>query len=278
MVALWGRGLISIYNDAYADLIGARAPGRPRHGPRAKPGPSSGRWSRPSSNGYGQVKTVTFVDAQQTAGPSGQGRGRLVHELVTARSATRQAPSPACWSPCWTRPNGCARRWCCAKTNRACVPPSTSPSWARGLEPIRWQRARRLSRRANHRHIPAPVRSNVAEAQRTRVHPDDLARLQAESAAGTKTGELFATAYRAIHPDGSVHHVVARGRALLDAAGTPVRIVGTNRDVTVEREAELRLRASEERFRAIGQTSATTPSSCSTPKGTSPSGRRARRR
>ena len=99
--------------------------------------------------------------------------------------------------------------------------------------------------------ISPGVVGNVADAQRARVHPDDLARLQAESAAGTKTGEPFATAYRAIHADGSIHHVVARGRALLDDAGTPVRIVGTNRDVTVEREAELRLRATEDRFRTL---------------------------
>ena len=40
---------------------------------------------------------------------------------------------------------------------------------------------------------------------------------------------------------------------MLDEQGNPVRVVGTKRDVTVEREAELRLRASEERFRALVQ-------------------------
>ena len=39
----------------------------------------------------------------------------------------------------------------------------------------------------------------------------------------------------------------------MDEQGNPVRVVGTKRDVTVEREAELRLRASEERFRALVQ-------------------------
>ena len=120
--------------------------------------------------------------------------------------------------------------------------------------------------------------ANVADAQRARVHPDDLARLQAESAAGIKTGEPFATAYRAIHPDGSIHHVVARGRALLDAAGTPVRIVGTNRDVTVEREAELRLRTTEDRLRTLIRSIRDYAIIMLDPTGTSPSGRRARRR
>ena len=40
---------------------------------------------------------------------------------------------------------------------------------------------------------------------------------------------------------------------MLDAEGNPVHVVGTNRDVTIEREAELRLRASEERFRTLVQ-------------------------
>ena len=66
------------------------------------------------------------------------------------------------------------------------------------------------------------------------------------SGGGRRTGEPFSIAYRA-SSGRQPAHVVARGRALLTAR-EPVRVVGTNRDVTVEREAELRLRASEEQF------------------------------
>ncbi len=92
---------------------------------------------------------------------------------------------------------------------------------------------------------------NVAEAQLASIHPDDLARIEAEVAAGIQSGDAFDLAYRVIHPGGSVRHVVSRARVITDAAEQPVQLVGTNRDVTMEREAELRLRESEECFRAL---------------------------
>ena len=77
--------------------------------------------------------------------------------------------------------------------------------------------------------------------------------MRTAAAEGARTGEPFTIDYRVLTPDGSLRHIVTRGRGLLDEQGNPVRVVGTKRDVTVEREAELRLRASEERFRALVQ-------------------------
>ena len=101
--------------------------------------------------------------------------------------------------------------------------------------------------------LPRAGVMNATDTHAKRIHPEDLARLNAEAAAGARTGEPFSVAYRVVHPDGSLRQVVTRGRALLDAEGNPVHVVGTNRDVTIEREAELRLRASEERFRTLVQ-------------------------
>ena len=79
---------------------------------------------------------------------------------------------------------------------------------------------------------------DAAKAQTERVHPEDLARLQAEVAAGVAARAPFDLAYRVILEDGRLRHVASRARVLADAAGRPLRLVGTNRDVTDDRLAE----------------------------------------
>ena len=97
---------------------------------------------------------------------------------------------------------------------------------------------------------PGPL-GNVAEAQLASIHPDDLAATEAAVAAGIATGTAFDLAYRVVGPDGGVRHVASRARVAAEASGQPARLVGTNRDVTEEREAEARLRASEAKYRTL---------------------------
>jgi PAS domain S-box-containing protein len=78
---------------------------------------------------------------------------------------------------------------------------------------------------------------DAARAQAERVHPDDLAGLQADVAAGITAGVAFDLAYRVVLTDGRVRHVASRARALTNDVGRPLRLVGTNRDVTAERVA-----------------------------------------
>ncbi len=80
------------------------------------------------------------------------------------------------------------------------------------------------------------------------VHADDRA-VMAERLNKYFTGELssFDSEYRIVRrTDGAVRWLHTRGRLELDTAGNPVSLRGTVQDVTDRKEAEMRLRESEE--------------------------------
>ncbi|WP_442681171.1 GAF domain-containing protein [Sphingomonas sp. ASY06-1R] len=77
----------------------------------------------------------------------------------------------------------------------------------------------------------------------TRVHPDDLPRLQDEIAHTIQTGDPFNTEYRLIREDGSSQWLVAQGRPMLDIDGTATRFPGVSFDVTERKSAEARANA-----------------------------------
>lgn len=85
--------------------------------------------------------------------------------------------------------------------------------------------------------LPAGV-VDVQDAQRRSIHPDDLAHVEQQIGAGLATGGTFTLAYRVIYPDESVHRVLSRARVIADSEGRPVRLIGTNRDVTPEFDRE----------------------------------------
>ena len=88
---------------------------------------------------------------------------------------------------------------------------------------------------------------NIATAQRSAIHPEDLARVEAEVVRGIESRQIFTLEYRSIHPDGTIRYVDSRAVAITDETGRPVRLTGTNRDVTHERLLEGALRTSEAR-------------------------------
>ena len=78
------------------------------------------------------------------------------------------------------------------------------------------------------------------------LHPDDRGRVGNELQAALRGECEYAPEFRIIWPDGSIHHIKANSQAFWDENGKPIRMVGTNIDITEHRRAQqeiLRLNA-----------------------------------
>jgi PAS domain S-box-containing protein len=97
---------------------------------------------------------------------------------------------------------------------------------------------------------PGPEKNDAAEwFASLRFHPDDRPhRDQAMQAHLDGRSPAYAIEYRIQHQDGSWHWVRARGLCVRDSAGRAVRIAGSVTDIDAQRQAEDRLRKSEERY------------------------------
>jgi PAS domain S-box-containing protein len=80
------------------------------------------------------------------------------------------------------------------------------------------------------------------------LHPDDLARAEADVRRAMETGGYY-TEFRVIWPDGSVHWLETRASVFKDEHGKPVRIVGVYMDVTERKRVEEELRQSQVELR-----------------------------
>jgi PAS domain S-box-containing protein len=69
------------------------------------------------------------------------------------------------------------------------------------------------------------------------LHPDDRERVLERARRFYASGGPYTDEFRIVRDNGSVRHVAAEAIAMLGDDGRPYRVVGTNRDVTVEREA-----------------------------------------
>jgi PAS domain S-box-containing protein len=83
------------------------------------------------------------------------------------------------------------------------------------------------------------------------LHREDLAEEQAHARAAIEGDTPYDTEFRIVRPDGEVRSIRALATVVRAADGAPLRMVGTNWDVTEVRNLELSLRASEDRARNV---------------------------
>jgi PAS domain S-box-containing protein len=96
--------------------------------------------------------------------------------------------------------------------------------------------------------------SSSYETWARHVHPDDLGPAE-EALRRYLAGDAleYAPVYRMRHRDGSWVWILSRARALHDASGRPLRMVGAHTDVTAQKEAEAALTASETALRRLNE-------------------------
>jgi PAS domain S-box-containing protein len=101
-------------------------------------------------------------------------------------------------------------------------------------------------------YAPGELEMSVAEWM-DRIHPDDLPRIQVHHTriVGSELRQVDIE-YRLHHRDGSWVWLHDRGRIFsFDAQGQPIRIAGTQLDITTRKQAELAMQESEARYRTI---------------------------
>ncbi len=89
------------------------------------------------------------------------------------------------------------------------------------------------------------------EAWQQCLHPDDLNRAVAEVTAAERGEKPFDTEFRIIRPDGEIRHIRAFAKVIRYEDGNPIRMTGTNQDITERIKAEQKLKESEEKLRGI---------------------------
>jgi PAS domain S-box-containing protein len=95
--------------------------------------------------------------------------------------------------------------------------------------------------------VPRDVPIRETAAFFALVHPDDLDGVRERLRAAAQGNDGYEHQFRIRRPDGAIRWVATIGRAERDTSGRTLRVVGTVRDVTEEREAEAALRSLDAR-------------------------------
>lgn len=83
--------------------------------------------------------------------------------------------------------------------------------------------------------------SGTEEAWRQSLHPDDLERGDKEVEAALSGEKPFDTEFRVCWPNGEIHYIKAVAKVFRDEQGNPIRMLGTNIDVTDRKHLQFEL-------------------------------------
>ncbi len=83
------------------------------------------------------------------------------------------------------------------------------------------------------------------------LHPEDREATDAEIQAALRGEREYAPEFRIVRPDGTVRKIKAASKTYYDAQGNPLRMVGTNIDITERRKAEEAGRAASQYARSL---------------------------
>ncbi|MBD2561264.1 MULTISPECIES: bifunctional diguanylate cyclase/phosphodiesterase [Nostoc] len=86
---------------------------------------------------------------------------------------------------------------------------------------------------------------------RNAIHPKDVERVEQALFNAMTQHTNYEAEYRVIHPDGKVRWLVGKGRSIYNEVGKPVRMLGVVIDISDRKQAEIALKQSEIRYRAI---------------------------
>lgn len=100
--------------------------------------------------------------------------------------------------------------------------------------------------------VPFGRFDGTTEAFFTFVHPDDRDAVRDASDAAANRGAAYDVSHRIVRPDGSVRWVHEKADIIRDAAGRPVRMIGTVQDMTEQRHLEQQLLQAQ-KMEAIGR-------------------------
>ena len=100
---------------------------------------------------------------------------------------------------------------------------------------------------------PSLSKAALQNAWLKSLHPKDKERVERQTQDALAARKPFSYEFRILRR-GEVRWMISRGKVIRDKSGRPERIIGANIDITDRKQAEEKLRRSEERFREMADT------------------------